>query len=270
MFGNGLMRVINQPTENGNLLRCIFNERRVWSHLGWRDLRSRYARTVIGPWWSAANLITVVFGSSLAVGLISDTTAFSQMPRMALGLGLWTYMSSALNESVDLFESDKSLLLNSDLSVSSFVARLIWRNLLVFAHNLAVIILFFAINSSTFSWRLLILAPISLLIGLSLFFPIYMFARLSLSIKDLKVVFPSLVQFTFFLTPVLWTPPTGGPMYFIFGINPAGWIIEFSRRFIIDNQFDERLIIKSAIFSTISFLCFLRSQKSMKIVRKLL
>ena len=48
-------------------------------------------------------------------------------------------IASSLNEGADLFEADRSLLLNSTLDTTSLVFRVIWRNAIIFAHTLPVV-----------------------------------------------------------------------------------------------------------------------------------
>ena len=251
-------------------LNQIVVERRIWSHLGWRDLKSRYVRTIIGPWWSAANLITVVFGMSLAVGLLSNTRTLSEAPRIALVLALWTLISSNLVEAVDLFEGEKGLLLNMEIAEVSLIARMVWRNTLIFAHNIAVIILVFLIAGQDLNTRLLILLPIAFVISAGTLFPAYAFARSIFFLRDLKTILPSVIQLVFFLTPILWIPPSSGPMAVIFAINPAGWVIEFARLFILENIFDSYLLVKMLMFTFASLLLISLSAKSMYSIRKLL
>jgi ABC-2 type transport system permease protein/lipopolysaccharide transport system permease protein len=248
--------------------RAIFNERKIWTHLGWRDLRSRYARTLIGPWWSVANLITVVFGSSLAVGLISGNSALSQAPRMVISFSLWLLINAMLNEAVEMFEAEKSLLLNTQISEATLVVRLLWRNYLVFLHSFVVVVITFIIVREPLSFRLLALFPISLVVCLGALFPIYVFARSIFVLRDLKVVLPSVIQLVFFLTPILWTPPESGPMHTIFIFNPAGWVIEFTRQLILDNIFNGYLLLKVSIFAVVSLFCMSLSAKSMGSIRK--
>jgi ABC-type polysaccharide/polyol phosphate export permease len=250
--------------------RTLFEERKIWVHLGWRDLRSRYSRTLIGPWWSVANLLTIVFGSSLAVGLISGNSALSQAPRMVLGFCLWLLINAILNEAVELFEAEKSLLLNTQISEATLVMRLLWRNYLVFLHSFVVVVLTFLIAQEPLSLRLLALIPIALVVCLGALFPVYVFARSIFVLRDLKVLLPSAIQLVFFLTPILWTPPESGPMHTISIFNPAGWIIEFTRQLILEDQFNGYLFAKVCILAFVSFLLMSLSAKSMRTIRKLL
>ena len=251
-------------------LALVWNERRIWGHLGWRDLKSRYVRTIVGPWWSSANLFTIVIGSSLAVGLLSKTTTFAEAPRIAVGLSIWTLVSASLTEAVEIFEGEKSLLLNSRFSEGSLVTRVIWRNLLIYAHNLTVVLFVLIISGSSISFRLLILFPISLLVGAGLLLPAYLFARSLFVLRDLKVILPSLIQFVFFLTPILWTPPDSGPMKLLAELNPAAWVLEFTRQFIFEQHLNSHLAIQVVIFSTLSLLLFNLSGKSMSSIRRML
>ena len=98
---------------------------RIWSHLGWRDLKAQYARTKLGPWWSSASLAAVVAGSSIAIGLVGNNKALSLTPQLGIGLAIWTLISVSLNEGADLFEADRSLLLNSTVDELSLVFRVI-------------------------------------------------------------------------------------------------------------------------------------------------
>ena len=227
-------------------------------------------RTIIGPWWSAINLITVVFGISLAVGLLSNTTTLSEAPRIALVFALWTLISSNLVEAVDLFEGEKGLLLNMEIAEVSLIVRMVWRNTLIFAHNITVIILVFLIAGQGLNPRLLILLPIIFVIFAGTLFPAYAFARSIFFLRDLKAILPSVIQLVFFLTPILWIPPSSGPMAVIFAINPAGWVIEFARLFILENIFDSYLLVKMLMFAFASLLLISLSAKSMYSIRKLL
>jgi ABC-type polysaccharide/polyol phosphate export permease len=248
----------------------VWFERRVWGHLGWRDLKSRYVRTVAGPWWSAANLFTVVIGSSVAVGLLSKSTALSQAPRIAIALSIWTLISAPLMEAVETFEAEKSLLLNSEISEGSLIARVIWRNLLIYLHNMAVVILIFVVSGTGLNPRLLILFPVSIICGIGLIFPAFLFAKSLFILRDLKVVIPSLIQFVFFLTPVLWTPPDSGPMKLLVFLNPAAWALEFTRQYIFDQSVNFSLLAGATGFSSLSLLLFNLASRSMNSVRRMI
>ena len=241
---------------------------RIWLHLGWRDLRIRYAATKIGPWWSAANLFATIMGSSLAVGLLSGKGALTQAPRLAVGLSIWTLISASLIEATSLYEDDKSLLLNTTITEKSLIYRLIWRNFIIFAHNALVVILVFVISGNYSPFEIIYLVPIALLTSVALLYPIVLFAQSVYWMSDLRAVLPPFIQFCFFLTPVLWEPATSGPGKLLLELNPAAWFLHFSQGIILHNSVYWSYLARMFIFAGISILGLSVSTTMMANVRK--
>jgi ABC-type polysaccharide/polyol phosphate export permease len=241
---------------------------RIWLHLGWRDLKIRYAATKIGPWWSAANLFATIMGSSLAVGLLSGKGVLTQAPRLAVGLSIWTLISASLIEATSLYEDDKSLLLNTTITEKSLIYRLIWRNFIIFAHNALVVILVFVISGNYSLFEIVYLVPIALLTSVALLYPIVLFAQSVYWMPDLRAVLPPFIQFCFFLTPVLWEPPTSGPGKLLLELNPAAWFLHFSQGIILHGSVYWSYLARMLIFVGISILGLSVSTTMMANVRK--
>ncbi len=217
---------------------ALRSEIRLSSHLAWRDLRARYAQTVLGPWWSMINLAVVLLGSSVAVALISGTSPGDQAPRIAVGLAIWTLVSSTLSEASTLFESERGMMLNTTISELAVVSQLLLRNNIVFLHNAIVIVVTFLLSGRALSIQLLVLFPLIALTSVSLLLPVLLVARWSLFVGDLKIFLPAIVQFSFFLTPVLWSPPETGLAARLTLFNPFSWPLEFARILIFENRAD--------------------------------
>ena len=241
---------------------------RIWLHLGWRDLKIRYAATKIGPWWSAANLFATIMGSSLAVGLLSGKGALTQAPRLAVGLSIWTLISASLIEATSLYEDDKSLLLNTTITEKSLIYRLIWRNFIIFAHNALVVIVVFVISGNYSPFEIVYLVPIALLTSVALLYPIVLFAQSVYWMPDLRAVLPPFIQFCFFLTPVLWEPPTSGPGKLLLELNPAAWFLHFSQGIILHNSVYWSYLARMLVFAGISIMGLSVSTTMMANVRK--
>ena len=243
---------------------------RIWLHLGWRDLKIRYASTKIGPWWSAANLFATIMGSSLAVGLLSGKGALTQAPRLAVGLSIWTLISASLIEATSLYEDDKSLLLNTTITEKSLIYRLIWRNFIIFAHNALVVILVFVISDNYLPFEIVYLVPIALLTSVALLYPIVLLAQSVYWIPDLRAIVPPFIQFCFFLTPVLWELPTRGQrvVRLLVELNPAAWFIHFSQGIILHNSIYWSYLARMLIFAGISIWGLSLSTTMMANVRK--
>jgi len=240
------------PDKPPKPLAAIVADRSIWMHLGWRDLKSRYAQTKFGPWLSVANLFAVIFGSSVAVGLISGRSTLDQAPRLAVCLCIWTLIASSLGEACDLFESDKTLLLNTVIHEISLTARLIWRNFIIGLHNCVVVVLVFIVSGHRIGYGLFLLPIVLAITSFTLILPVFLCAKMALMHRALKTIIPSIIQIAFFMTPILWIPPSEGPMNWAVQVNPAAWIITLSFHLSVDNYVDNDFLIRVLILVSVS------------------
>lgn len=245
----------------------------IWYHLAQRDIKSRYVRTLLGPWWSASSLFITVIGITLSTTLLSGKSASLEAPRIAFAMAVWFLISSVLIESASTLESDRTLLLNSTFSEKTMIARLICRNLLVFLHNWVVV--FFVLILVRGSIFLFVRGFFSLLIsglvvGFGLFFPALYVARFGLRFRDSQIFIVSATQMGFFVTPIFWDPPKEGVLRLIFDFNPFGWLIVVGKQYFlsgsIQNDLNWRILACCAISIVIGMLI---SQKMLSIKKYL-
>ena len=233
-----------------------FSKYEVPLHLGWRDLRSRYAQTKIGPWWSASSLLIVVVGISLSVGLLNGSSALVQAPRVAVAMGIWTFVSGVLTEATDSYVSDRSILLNTNISDTAMTVRLLWRNYLVLLHNSVVMAICLLVSGAPFlayAKLVIVILCFSPFLAAVAFVPAYFFSRFGVLNRDLRVFLGTAIQLNFFLTPILWDPPKSGTMYIIFLVNPAGWFIQFTKEFIFTDVFPSKLLLATLTFGLVAY-----------------
>jgi ABC-2 type transport system permease protein len=140
------------------------------------------------------------------------SNALSILPRVAVGYIFWTFISSSLLESAWSFQNAKGVLLNTETHEVLVVYQLVWRNMVVFAHNLVVVLFVFVILERRALLNIVFLLPILGAVALTLVCPIWLISRLVYRIPTLRSLLPPIFQFLFFLTPILWTPSdTGSP-----------------------------------------------------------
>jgi lipopolysaccharide transport system permease protein len=253
--------------------RTFRSQLEVPMHLGWRDLRSRYAQTKLGPWWSASSLLIIVVGISLSTGLLTGNSALQQAPKVAVAMGFWTFVSGVLTEATDTFVVDRSILLNTTISDSVMTLRLLWRNYLILLHNSAVMLLFLFVSqaSAVTYLKLIVLivffAPV--LCG-SMFVPAFLFSRFGAFNRDIRVFLTTAIQLNFFMTPILWDPPPTGPMRYVFLLNPLGWTIQFAKEFVFNPIIPVALLYLIALITAALSLVFVIFKRRMTNIKKFL
>lgn len=245
----------------------IFRNWRIWTHLGWRDIRSRYASTFLGPFLSTLALAGAVFGSSIVVGVVGDQPLFSNAYRLSVALTIWTLISSSLAEAPDVILSEKALLLNTNFDEDILICRCIYRNFIIYLHNIAIVVLFWIVNPNPYGYMIPALVPLGALISAILLVPVRIIARTALHILDLRALVPALLQVYFFLSPILWVPKIGTRMHSYSRINPVSWTMDVAinltqTRFIAINQLG--LLCASATVSILGMILISKSYKTKK------
>ena len=249
-------------------LPAALGDWRIWTHLGWRDLRAQYARTWIGPWWTTATLGAVVLGTSMAVAFIGGEGIKEIVLRITIGLSIWTFFATSLVDGASIFETERSLLLNTTISELALVWRVVWRNLIIFLHNLALVALcLLAFSTDRFlalPWLLitiLVSLPFVALVTL-------VFGILALLRRDFRSLLPAVVQVGFFVTPVIWSPAPDGWGHVLTLINPIAWSIELARNVILDGVYQWVLLLQMVIASAACLLILSQVSHRMSFVRK--
>ena len=183
-----------------------FRNWQLWGRLAVLDVKRRYRRTVIGPFWSAISLgIVIALMGTVGGGLWNRELAV-YLPFLASGMLVWLMISSIINESAMLFISAGPLIRQTRFDYSILAYSLVWRNFIMFLHNASIyvmVVLFFAPR--------MLLEPAILLILPGLFFIMatgvwvaLLAGAICVRYRDVRNFLTSVVQILMFVTPVLW------------------------------------------------------------------
>ena len=212
--------------------------------------------------------MVVVGGSSFAISMISGVSAWTNAPRLALGLAIWTLVSNVLVESSELYISEKSLLLNTNLSELTIWLRLAWRNYLIYLHNLLVVVIAFLMAGRMPSALIVLMIPIGVATITSTSLIANLIAAFSLRIPDLRTIAPAIIQFLFFLTPILWVLPPGAKGQFLLYLNPLAWGVVFAQSVVLNQRIQWVLFGLIVLSSLLSALILLGSNRIYRNIRR--
>lgn len=188
-------------------LKTGFNQRELWLHLGWQDIKQRYRRSVIGPFW-----ITIATGvQAIAMGLLYsvllDVDLHTFLPHVTVGLIIWGMISASILEGADVFVANEGLIKQLPSALSVHIYRLVWRQLLLLGHNLLIYVIIIAIfwPPNGFHWSDLSAIPALALIALNAVWVSILFGIVATRYRDIAPILGSLVTLLFFMTPIVWT-----------------------------------------------------------------
>ncbi|MGW4331857.1 galactan export ABC transporter permease subunit Wzm/RfbD [Rhodococcus koreensis] len=188
-------------------LRDGFAQRELWLSLGWQDIKQRYRRSVIGPFW-----ITIATGvQAAAMGILYsallDIPLDEFLPYVTVGLIVWNLISASILEGSEVFIANEGLIKQLPSALSVHVYRLVWRQLLLFAHNLVIyVIMLFAFGVwRHLTWMSLAAIPAIGLIVVNAAWVSIMFGIFSTRYRDIAPILGSMTLLLFVLTPIMWT-----------------------------------------------------------------
>ena len=201
----------------------------VWGVLAWQDIRQRYRRSVLGPFWITLTMMATIAGMGPLYAALFRINAHDFIPYLALGLIAWGLISTVILDGCLTFTSADSMIRSVRLPMSLYVFRMILRNLLIFAHNIVAFLPFALYLGIEPRWLWLMALPGVLIIAAAAFPVALILGILCARFRDLQQIVASIVQLAFFLTPIMWKPELLGNREYIATYNPFFVFIEVVR-----------------------------------------
>jgi ABC-2 type transport system permease protein/lipopolysaccharide transport system permease protein len=201
----------------------------LWSALGWRDIRQRYRRSIIGPFWLTLSMGFMVSGLAyLYAGLFGQNTD-TYLAYVATGMIVFNLISTMATDGSLVFIASAPLILQLRAPLSIHVYQMLWRNLLIFAHNISIFVVILMFAKVDISWRMLLALPGLLLVMLCGVWAALALGGLSARFRDIPPIVASIVQVAFLLTPVFWTPDALPNRALFVHLNPFYYLVEIVR-----------------------------------------
>jgi len=187
-------------------IRRGWERRDLWGMLGIHEIRQRYRRSVIGPFWITISMGVMVAALGLLYGKIFKLALDDYLPYLAAGFIVWGLISSLILDATHVFTSVEGLIRQLAAPLSIYVYKAVWTNLIIFFHNIWILLLvafWFGINPG---WGILLVIPALLILMLNGLWVGLFLGLISARFRDIPLIIASVVQVMFFITPVIWKP----------------------------------------------------------------
>ena len=201
----------------------------IWPMLGWQEIRQRYRRSVMGPFWLTISMGVMIGGMGPLYGKLFGQDLSAYFPHLAISLVVWMLVSTLINDCSNAFIAAEGFIKQIKLPLTIHILRAIWKNLIIFAHNMVIVILVFLLYPPEMGWHLLQMPlGIFMLAVNGLWFGILV-GLLCARFRDIPQIVASIVQISFFLTPIFWKAEMLGKFIWAAQINPLYHFIEIIR-----------------------------------------
>jgi len=202
----------------------------MWSLLGWYDIKQRYRRSMIGPFWITISTGVMVGSIGLMFSTIFKSPVKEFLPYFAIGQITWLLLSAQLTDACAMFVQSQSIIKQVSLPLSVHVLRKLWYNIILFLHNFLIIIIVLIVFGNGFLWEYFLIIPAVILILILLFLLSVILGIICTRFRDITQIITVFLQLIYFFTPIFWMKKSlGSKQSWITDFNPFYHIIELVR-----------------------------------------
>ena len=206
-----------------------FRRWRLAAALARLDIRNRYRGSVLGPFWLTVSTAVMVAGIGLLYSTLFKLPLVSYLPFLVVSLLVWNTINQIVAESCASLITSEGIIRQMPLPYTVHALRCVFRNVIVAAHNLPLIVVVFAICGVMPGAEALLAVPGLALITINAFAAALFLGMICARFRDIAQIVASAMQFFFFLSPVLWKPELLGDRQVWLPLNPFFVLMEAVR-----------------------------------------
>lgn len=178
----------------------------LWRALAALDIKHRYRRSTLGPFWITLSLAVMVGGMGPLYGGLFGVDLGKFLPHLTAGLLFWMFIAGQVTDYADAFISSAGHLRQASLPLSVFIWRVYARHVLIFAHNAIVLVVVLVIWGGTeLLSTMLLFVPGFLLVSVNLLALGMGLAIFCARFRDMTPVIGNLITVLFFISPIVWS-----------------------------------------------------------------
>lgn len=182
-----------------------FRNRELWVHLGWTDIKQRYKRSVLGPLWITIATGVTAVAMGILYGALFDMELKYFLPYVTLGFIFWGFIETTILDGSVVFSTNEGLIKQLPAPVSIHVYRIVWRSLIIFAHNVVIYAIILVVFPQPLNWTALLVIPAMLLYILNAVWVTIVFGIMSTRFRDIGQLLSTMIRLVFFMTPIIWS-----------------------------------------------------------------
>lgn len=206
--------------------------------LAWTDIRQRYRRSTLGPFWISISTAVMLGCIGVIFGGIFKSPIQEFLPFLACGLIIWGFISQCLTEATQVFPSSEAVIKQLPLPLFIYVLRMVTRNIYIFCHNLILIPIVLLIVQRPVGLNGLFFFPGMILLVVNITWLSLLIGIICARYRDMAQIVISLLQVCFYVTPIIWMPSLlpERTSAMILGPNPVYHLLEVVRAPLMDQM----------------------------------
>lgn len=193
------------------------------------DLRVRYRRSVLGPFWMTLGTAAGTLGLGLVWSELLRMERATFVPSLTAGLILWQLLSGTMTDATTTYWRQAALIRNLSMPLSMPPIQMVLKHLINFAHNLPVLLAVGLLFDVPVTRHTLLVLPCLLLLAANLLWITLLLSMLGARFRDLEYVLNAAMPVLMFLSPVFYRPDYLPFSAHFIWFNPFSHLIELIR-----------------------------------------
>jgi lipopolysaccharide transport system permease protein len=248
----------------------LWRSRTILYYLVVRDIKARYAQTVLGAFWTVFQPLAMigVFTYAFSRFFHDDSLGVPYTLWATAGIALWIFVSRSVMQGAGSLVGNVPFLTRTAVQrplipISAVCASCV---------DLLVGIALFLVLSTGYgvypTWRYVLVPAVVVLAFLLALGLALLLSPLEVRFRDVGRTLPFVVQLWFFLSPVAYVPPTSGSelaRLFLTDLNPAVGLLESFRWALLGTEVPSSDLIVTLVFTAVVLLAgavyFTRSER---------
>ncbi|MBR0725844.1 glycosyltransferase [Bradyrhizobium manausense] len=220
-----------------------FDSIRIAAALAWSDMRHRYVRSLLGPFWMSLQMAIVVAVLGSVIGQMSNADMLARLPMLALSMTAWTFLNSVVLDATTALQNSASLIRDRALPPVIFLLQCTFRQGLFALHNACVpLALWLLLTPHDLSGALTALPGLSLFV-ICTFALSLVLGALATRYRDLKPIIESTLMLAFLASPVIWSADMVNHRSTVMRLNPLTHLFAVWREPLAGGHVDATSII---------------------------
>ena len=204
---------------------------RLWTLLGWVEIRQRYARSKLGPFWLTISMGVMATTLGLLYGVLFGQNLSTYLPMISIGIVMWGLFSGVVNDGCTAFISGAGYIKQIRSPKYVFIFQITWRNTVVWMHNFIIVLIvlaIFGVKSWTSIWLFI---PGVTLFTLNAMWMASFAGVVAARFRDFPQIVASLLQVAFYVSPILFHGEMLSKDHkWVIEYNPLAYLIDIVRQ----------------------------------------
>lgn len=179
---------------------------RIWFYMATTDIRRRYRRTLIGPFWVTLSIALFIGSIGVIFSMLWHTNIHTYLPFFSSSYIIWVFVSSLITEACGTYTDSVSLLKQTSLPYCIYANNVVMRNVIVLAHHLTVYLIVMVVFHIPINLNTLFFLPGLAVLCLTASWLCFLLGLIATRYRDIKQLVASFLQISMFITPIFWSP----------------------------------------------------------------